>query len=304
MEANSVTSINIILRPTEEKTGKVQEDLTIEQDSGDLLVINKLAGTSVVIDNQPKGSGSLKITDISAGIHELKIGMHKKNIRIYSNYLLKVQIDSAGIAVLNDQESLLRQAKEAERRQKEEAREKKLREEENLKRENERKAIDELRKNAKRPISISGSFRRKPSSGKINDTSYNLEIIEMDYRGKQNYDMTYRVTARRKICKFKGPIRTECFPVRIVLTVHAIEKLGLWGVGNNFLTEGDIYVYWNDMQVYYDSFMATKQCPKIKKTSNIASNGIQIEISYGVSGCTGTKYEIKAKRIDSYLPTQ
>ncbi len=42
---------------------------------------------------------------------------------------MKVQVDSAGIAVLNDQESLLRQAKEAERRQKEEAREKKLREE-------------------------------------------------------------------------------------------------------------------------------------------------------------------------------
>ncbi len=82
VEANSVTSINIILRPTEEKTGKVQEDLTIEQDSGDLLAINKLAGTSVVIDNQPKGSGSLKITGILAGIHELKIGMHKKNIRI------------------------------------------------------------------------------------------------------------------------------------------------------------------------------------------------------------------------------
>ncbi len=106
VKRDELKKVFIALRPTKEQTGETQQTITIRQDKGDLIVINKLGAVPVVIDGRKKGKGSIKIVGIATGNHELQVGPNKRSIKIYKNYLLKVKCDQNGIIILNDKHAL------------------------------------------------------------------------------------------------------------------------------------------------------------------------------------------------------
>jgi hypothetical protein len=120
IKPDDITSLRIPMKPSKEKTGKRQEEIVISQDVGALLVINQLGAVPVYIDGKKKGEGSISITDISTGTHDLKVGNVIKPIRIYKNHQLKVKAANEKIIVLNDLNEINKR-KTAERLRKQKA---------------------------------------------------------------------------------------------------------------------------------------------------------------------------------------
>jgi hypothetical protein len=101
VQPNQVKTIRIRLKPTKEVTGEGHEEVVLEQDKGNLLVINQLGEETVYVDGQSKGTGSVKIAGIATGTHQLKVGPFSKEIPILKDYTLKVKVTSSGIRVPN-----------------------------------------------------------------------------------------------------------------------------------------------------------------------------------------------------------
>jgi len=91
-------------------SGAAQRKLQLGQDFGSLLIINKIPNTEVFIDGDQKGMGTLKIAQISTGVHEVWVGPHAIRLKIYKSHLLKVQVDGLGFKVLNDKDEAERNA--------------------------------------------------------------------------------------------------------------------------------------------------------------------------------------------------
>jgi len=112
IDADEVRSIRI---PLKKASGGKGREIVLKQDRGSLLIINKLGPVSVYIDGDLKGTGSMNIDKISTGYHDLKVEGFEKQINIYKDYKLKVEISSSGISILNDLEKIRKKEAEKER---------------------------------------------------------------------------------------------------------------------------------------------------------------------------------------------
>ncbi len=101
VKPDGITSIKIPMKPVKEATGKGQGQLAIDQDVGSLVIFNLLGQVDVYVDGEKKGKGSLAVTDIATGTHDLKVGSFTRQIRISKDHKLKLKADKDGIAVLN-----------------------------------------------------------------------------------------------------------------------------------------------------------------------------------------------------------
>jgi len=104
VKLDDITSIKIPMKPSRETTGKGQEQEVIDQDVGSLVIFNLLGQVDVYIDGEKKGQGSLAVTDIATGTHDLRVGSFSKQIRISKDHKLKVKANKNGIIVLNARE--------------------------------------------------------------------------------------------------------------------------------------------------------------------------------------------------------
>jgi LysM repeat protein len=100
LNPDDLKTIRIELSPTKDRSGEVEGSVVLRQDKGALLLINKLGNVNVYIDGIKKGSGSIKIVDVSAGEHNIKVMNFVKNIVIVKDHILKIKVDSNGIQVL------------------------------------------------------------------------------------------------------------------------------------------------------------------------------------------------------------
>ena len=141
LNTDEVKTVRIRMVPTAEETGKVQQEVVIEQDKGTLLIINQLGDLPVSIDGNVKGSGSMKVTGIATGTHKLTVSNYHQKVTIYKDYTLKVKISNEGIEVLNDLEEIKKKRAEKLAKQKAEIeRKKKLEAEKERKRKAKQKA--------------------------------------------------------------------------------------------------------------------------------------------------------------------
>ena len=99
---NEFKSIRIKLKSVRESSGKVEEEVWLEQDTGALMVINQIGPKAVYLDGMKMGTGSIKIDNITTGNHSITVGNLNCKILIYKNYILKVKIHKEGVTILND----------------------------------------------------------------------------------------------------------------------------------------------------------------------------------------------------------
>jgi len=104
LSEDEVKKVRIVLRPTREQTGHTAAEVTIAQDRGSLLVINKIGDVPVSLDGISKGTGSVRVEEIGAGQHRLRVGDHGLEILIRKDFTLKVEASRGGLRVLNEPE--------------------------------------------------------------------------------------------------------------------------------------------------------------------------------------------------------
>jgi hypothetical protein len=312
---DAVLNITIKLLPTKESTGKAEQEVNIEQDRGDLLVVNKIPRSIVYIDTFQKGSGSLSIKGISVGLHNLKVGKYTKIIQIHKDYLLKVEADNSGIKIMNDPEEI---AKNIElERQEEMKRDAKRKEQEEQKRvEDEQKKealkkIEEQKKEALQkineliskesdPIRISGDPRvDKIKSGEVKGLKYQEELIKGNI-SRHNHDFDFNVYAEKSFCRYTNNVPQECLPLKLKLHIDSIRVVGLWGIGNKDQGSMTASIHIGDNFIIEKNYKASGGSPGSGGSFIVEHKWLKLSIK--VLSRYGSGYEITIMRVDDYLP--
>lgn len=105
-----------LMMPLKGVPGGTTENLIMATpDQGAVLIINKLGNEGVYVDGTPRGAGSLKIANISTGLHTLKVGQYEQQFKIYKDYLLEIEVSASGISIRNDFEETEERRKEMAR---------------------------------------------------------------------------------------------------------------------------------------------------------------------------------------------
>ena len=101
VKLKGVTKIKIPMKLVKKATAFGQGETAAENSMGSLVIFNLLGQLDVYIDGEKKGRGSMSISDIATGMHELKVGDFSKEIRISEDQKLRIKADNDGITVLS-----------------------------------------------------------------------------------------------------------------------------------------------------------------------------------------------------------
>jgi len=294
LQNDALKTLKIILKPTQEETGESKQEITIQQDKGELLVINQLGNIPVFIDNNDKGSGSVKIIGISSGIHTLKVDKFSKKIKIYKDHTLKVRVNKNGIFILNDLEQLAekkrreKEKKIEEQRKLEQAKQieikRKMQEDEERRIANQKRLIEEEKKKK-----LEEEHRKRID--KIRATEAKILYVEKKWPKKTRLSLN----TKRQICKYHSNKKTNCMDLRIDGFMYF--KFGGFMVKDKM--QIDVTFFINGKRIDRLSRKDKRNGVALKGRYTAKHEGINIIVHYRIG--RNISY-VKIYRDDNYLP--